>query len=355
MQMWTCNQTPAQQWQFWSDDTLRPASNPSFCLDAKTGVPSGGSGGAAVYSLLQLYACAGNDRQLWSMNTPSTSMTTGTVIYNNRPGPPYLATLYIMGYTSGTPVQSANAFFVAGQSWVLNLTPAPTQTTINAAFCASTTPSCANQPVDTATCSPGQSLAYCCPTTGPSFGNCGCLDNTGQPATQQCIVSITYAWTHPFWGSCTGPCGAGAGTQTGTTPWCQGHIDNGAVTEYGSAVDASNCGGIGTMPATTRSCTVALCPSTVVSSSTGIDPAGVAGATAGGASTHSSASSSSGLSMPATVGIVAGVIFTSILLAVVAFALYRRHQQSKQALQNIHMVSKGAVDSTSININMSEK
>jgi hypothetical protein len=59
VQLWDCDNKPAQQWQFYADDTLRPASNPSFCLDSKTGVPASG----AAASPLQLYACQGNS---WS-------------------------------------------------------------------------------------------------------------------------------------------------------------------------------------------------------------------------------------------------------------------------------------------------
>jgi len=57
------------------------------------------------------------------------------------------------------------------------------------------------------------------------------------------------------------------------------------------------------------------------------------------------------LSLPVTVGIVVGAIFAALVILTTVVWLWRCRQQSRQALQ--HMVTKGAVDSTSINIGMS--
>lgn len=312
VQLWTCNQTPAQQWQFWSDDTLRPASDPSFCLDAMTGVPTGGGSSS---SPLQLWSCAGNDRQLWSLQVPSDAMTTGTSVGNSHAGFLY-ATLYAPMYASGTAVQSAAG--VALQYWKLSRvsaaslsstgaagsgpTPspsaAPTQTIITAAFCKGS--ACAGQQTTPTVCS-GQSVVACCPNDpffSASNGVCNCRDSTMQPVTQQCVVAITYSWTPASWSACAGPCGTNAGTQATPQPQCQGYVDN---VPFGSSVDASNCGGAASMPATSRPCTASICPSVVASSSTG---------TQSGSHVSSASSFSSTLSMPVTVGIAVALVLS---------------------------------------------
>ena len=127
VQLWTCNQTPAQQWQFWSDDTLRPASNPSFCLDAKTGVPTWSAfTGASPPSPLQLYSCVGNnwDRQLWSFQHVQGGAPTEVAVNNCASSRNNYAILYAPSYSSGTGVQSANVADGTIQTW--NLTPANT-------------------------------------------------------------------------------------------------------------------------------------------------------------------------------------------------------------------------------------
>jgi hypothetical protein len=123
VQLYPCNDTPSQQWQFYADDTLRVASNPSLCLNAKNGVPSSGSTPTPV----QLYTCQGNawSRQLWSLGdltAPSSAgISSGTTVNNcalsNSIGSTGATLFAPLPLTSGGAVQSLVASAASVQMW----------------------------------------------------------------------------------------------------------------------------------------------------------------------------------------------------------------------------------------------
>ncbi|MEU9128402.1 RICIN domain-containing protein [Kitasatospora sp. NPDC048540] len=76
IQTWTCNNSPQQEWIYWSDGSLESVKFPGMCLDADT------NGNGKDGNLVQLYKCNGWANQRWYH--PSGDLAIYNVRFNNN-------------------------------------------------------------------------------------------------------------------------------------------------------------------------------------------------------------------------------------------------------------------------------